>query len=170
MKTSKSGKHQSEITISAYAPDQRLCLVTVVKEYLDRTKALRHHTKLFISFVKANQHVSKESISKWLKLGHVAAGVNISVFTPHSRKAALTSSAQPATISIATILKTAGWAKQYTFAKYCNKPINRDSVFCCQHSSIDCTLSPLHIYRQCPTLGVDALHVLCLCPCLIWVW
>ena len=41
LKTSRPGVHQSELHLPAYAPDRRLCIVTVIMEYLNRTEMLR---------------------------------------------------------------------------------------------------------------------------------
>lgn len=41
LKTTRPGHHQQEITIKAYAPDRRLCIVTVMREYLAKTKVHR---------------------------------------------------------------------------------------------------------------------------------
>ena len=64
-KTSRPGYQQGEITVKAYAPDRRLCLVTVVKEYLEKTKQLRKDTTaMFISTTKPHKKVSRDTISR----------------------------------------------------------------------------------------------------------
>ena len=53
----------------------------------------------------------------------VKAGLDISVFTPHSVRGASTSAALRAKVPLETILTTAGWRKDNTFRKYYNKPL-----------------------------------------------
>ena len=129
LKTTRPGFQQEELKIKAYAPDRRLCIVTVLKEYLLRTKPLRSNiTQLFISFVKPYEGVSKDSIARWVKEIMSLAGLDTSIFTPHSVRSASTSSALRARVPLQTILSTAGWARHSTFTKYYQKPI-KDSDF-----------------------------------------
>ena len=73
----------------AYPPDRRLCPVFVLK-YLNRTEAIRGNKKcLFISYVKPYGPVSKDSKSRWLKSVMILAGVDCSVYKPHSIRSAL---------------------------------------------------------------------------------
>ena len=127
LKSSRPGYQQSEITLKAYAPDRRLCIVTVLQEYLKRTKPKRgEEQQLFISFQAPFGAVSKETIARWVRGVMQEAGLDISIFSPHSLRGASTSAASRAKVPIQTILQTAGWARQSTFAKYYKKPVKRD--------------------------------------------
>ena len=53
----------------------------------------------------------------------------MSVFTPYSTRAAATSTAARASVPIQTILKTAGWSRESTFAKYYKKPLSNPGMF-----------------------------------------
>ena len=129
LKTSRPGFQQSEIHIKAYAPDRRICLVTVLREYLKRTTKIRRSTSLFISTQKPHDSSSKDTITRWVKTVMVQAGLNMTIFTPHSIRAATTSAALKAKVPIGTILKTAGWSKDCTFRKYYKKPILQNTKF-----------------------------------------
>ena len=51
-----------------------------MKEYLRRSKPLRgDSTKLFISFMKPHKHISRESLSRWIKTVMEAAGIDTSI-------------------------------------------------------------------------------------------
>ncbi len=124
LKTSRPGFQQHDITIKAYAPDRRLCLITVLKEYLKRTKLLRgSHTKLLLVTQKPYGPASKNTIVRWFKDVLRAAGIDLNIFTPHSSRAASTSAALQNKIPISSILKTAGWSGVHTFEKYYKKLI-----------------------------------------------
>ena len=56
-------------------------------------------------------------------MGLKASGVDMTLFTPHSTRAAPSSAAQRDIVPLATIVKTAGWSKKSTFARYYNNPI-----------------------------------------------
>ena len=103
---------------------RRLCIVTVAKAYFEKTRAIRgNESQLFISFQKPHRAVSRDTISRWISSIMCAAGLDMTIFSPHSLRAASTSKATKAKVPIDTILHTAGWARESTFRAYYNKPI-----------------------------------------------
>lgn len=127
LKTSRPGFHQKEIVIPGYAPDRRLCLVTVLQEYLKRTKERRNGQKyLFISYAKPFRAVSKSSIARWIRTVMASAGIDLSIFTPHSLRSVATSTAKRKNVSMKTIVDTAGWSNSSTFVKYYFKPVSTE--------------------------------------------
>ena len=130
VKTSRPGNHVAEICFPAYPPDRRLCVVTVLNEYLERTRDIRQgQTSLLISYRKPHKRVSKDTIARWIKTVLLNAGIDMSIFTPHSTRVAASSAASKASVPLHTILKTAGWSRESTFAKYYNKPLNCQEQF-----------------------------------------
>ena len=57
------------------------------------------------------------------------AGIDTDKFGAHSTRAASTSAAVERGVSIATILKTAGWSNESTFAKFYHKSIDSEENF-----------------------------------------
>ncbi|XP_013395831.1 uncharacterized protein LOC106171928 [Lingula anatina] len=57
------------------------------------------------------------------------AGIDMEKFTPHSTRSAASSQAKLAKVPLDTILKTAGWSKDCTFAKYYDKEITQQGQF-----------------------------------------
>ena len=57
------------------------------------------------------------------------AGINTSVFKPHSTRSAATSPAKSADVPLHEIMTTAGWRSSSVFAVYYNKPLSNDSSF-----------------------------------------
>ncbi|MPC41864.1 hypothetical protein E2C01_035471 [Portunus trituberculatus] len=53
-----------------------------------------------------------------------AAGIDLTIFSPHSTRSASTSKAA-LKLPLSTILSTIGWAKESTFTKHYQKPINK---------------------------------------------
>lgn len=129
LKQTRPGYHLHELEFPAYSPDQQLCPVSVVKEYLSRTKPLRGEiTTLFISFVRPCRSVSKSTISRWVKTTLGLAGVDLTRFKPHSIRAASSSAASQASVPLATILRTAGWSSECTFAQYYQKEVHKQGT------------------------------------------
>ena len=69
LKTSKPGKHTWNVW--SFAPlkkIKKLCIVTVLTEYVNRTKLTRgSYTQLLLSFCKPFKPVSTDTIARWLK-------------------------------------------------------------------------------------------------------
>lgn len=122
LKTTNPNFHQGEIPILAYK-DKRICPVWYLKEYLRRTNSYRNHNSLFLITMKPFTPASKSTISNWVRKALVKAGVDMNIFTPHSTRAAATTKMNKTNVSITTILNTAGWKNDKTFAKYYNKKI-----------------------------------------------
>lgn len=130
LKQSRPGYHQTNIVLEVYPSDNRICVVSVLKEYLNRTVSLRgNETKLLITTQPPFKGVARGTISRWIKtiMGH--AGIDVNMFKPHSTRAACTSAAKNKGVPLQSILKTAGWKQESTFRRFYNKPINETSVF-----------------------------------------
>ena len=57
------------------------------------------------------------------------AGVDISIYKPHSVRSAATSKAKVNNASLQDIMKTAGWSSAATFARFYDKEIDSGSSF-----------------------------------------
>ena len=123
-KTSKPGNENSHILIRAYNKDKKICPVATLSEYLKRTKSLRdHEQRLFISYIQPHHTVSRDTISLWAKSVLDSAGIDTSIFTGHSTRAAAASKAKEKDIPLDVILKTVGWKSENTFRTFYDKPI-----------------------------------------------
>lgn len=125
LKQSKPGKHLDLIEFKAFTKDKQLCIVNILSLYIDRTKNLRNSDKLLISTIKPHGPVSKQTVSRWVKILLQKAGVDL-LFKPHSIRAAAASKAKLSGIPLETIMKTAGWSSRSVFAEFYNKPISEE--------------------------------------------
>ncbi|CAC5419838.1 unnamed protein product [Mytilus coruscus] len=92
LKQTRPGYQLPEIFIEAFKPDFRICVVHTLHEYLERTNKLRfNNTQLFLSFQKPYKPVKKGTIAKWIKQVLILAGIDMTIFTPHSTRGAATS-------------------------------------------------------------------------------
>ena len=128
LKQSKPNYHLPELYINAYTPDSNLCVVRTYCYYLKRTADIRSDFRLLISTQKPHLPVSKSTIGRWIKSTLRHAGIDMSMFTPHSTRSASTS-AVSSIIAIDTVLKTAGWKRECTFRKFYNRSVTNDSTF-----------------------------------------
>ena len=123
LKQSRPGHHLGEVKYIAYAPDRRLCIVTVLKEYLKRTLMVRGTTKqLLLTCRKPIHAASRDTVRRWTRDVMKAAGIDLTIFTPHSTRAASCSRAV-SRVPLQTILQTAGWSQESTFQRYYNKEV-----------------------------------------------
>ena len=129
LKTTRPGKHIGRIEFLAYEPDWNLCVVQHLQDYIDRTSHLRGETdQLLIGYQKPHKPVATNTIARWLKNVMAKAGIDTSVYKAHSPRAAVTSAAKgKKQVPIDTILSTAGWNSESTFARSYDKPI-RDTA------------------------------------------
>ena len=95
---------------------------------------------LFIRYHRPFKRVSRDTISRWVKLVLTDCGIDTSRFKPHSTRAASTSAASNASVSLEDILHTTGWSSESTFAKFYNKPIVEENTFADKvHSNVSNT-------------------------------
>ena len=129
VKQSRPGKLQPVLVLPAYPADKRLRVLSYLQEYLTRTESVRNsaHTSLFLSYSKPHHLVCKSTISRWVK--------TVMNFMPHSTRAASASAAFRKGIPLETIMATAGWSAECTFATYCKKDdtIYGESILSCSH-------------------------------------
>ena len=119
-KQSRPGFHTEPVDILPFTKNQKLCLLTHLKRYVEMTKEFRNvsTTQLLISFVKPHVPVSRQTLSRWIKSVLAAAGIDTNMYVSHSTRAASCSAAASAGVSLATIMKAAGWSSDCTFAKF----------------------------------------------------
>lgn len=127
LKTCRPGFRRPNIVLKAYPADRRLCVYTVLVEYLKRTLPLRsdNDDALFISYIKPNNAASKDTLSRWIRYTGIMtqSGIDMNVFSPHSVRAASVSKAFFNSVPVHGIFSKVGWTYERTFAKFYNKPI-----------------------------------------------
>lgn len=125
LKTCRQGFRRPNIVLKAYPADRRLCVYTVLVEYLKRTLPLRsdNDDALFISYVKPHNAASKDTLSCWIRYIMTQSGIDMYVFSPHIVRAASVSKAFFHSVPVHEILSKVGWTNERTFAKFYNKPI-----------------------------------------------
>lgn len=110
LKQSSAKKYKFSLHLPRYK-DPAVCPYTTLLEYIDKTKSLRGKSlQLFVSFHKPHKPVSRSTISRWLKRVLFESGIDISVFSAHSTRAAAASAARDDDMPIDDILRIGGWS------------------------------------------------------------
>ena len=92
MKTSNKKFHIGEIKFPRYQENDKICVLTRIKEYLKLTGNLRGNiTRLFITLTKPFKIASQDTLARWIKTTLQSAGIDMSIFTSHSTRSATTS-------------------------------------------------------------------------------
>ena len=129
VKQSAPGRAQPVLRLPRFVADSTLCVATVLDEYIVRTSSLRgEEQQLFISYAKPHHRVSKDTISRWIKTVMQKAGVDTTIFKPHSSRAASTSKARNCNVSLPVIMKAASWSSDCVFNTFYNKPVQSPNV------------------------------------------
>lgn len=130
LKHSKPGKRQDPAVLEVFPENSVLCIVSVIQEYLARTKPLRgNESKLFIRTQSPFKAVTRATVSRWVKTLMTKAGIDTGKFKPHSTRAASTSTARDKGPPVQSIMKVAGWTQESTFRRFYHKPIKNASDF-----------------------------------------
>ena len=128
LKHTRKGFQQEPITLLKFT-NLNLCVVNLIKVYLEKTKTIRNGTdKLLLSFQKPHKAISTETLSRWLKLIISLSGIDIKSknIKAHSTRSQATSIAAWTGMSVTTIMKAAGWSRQTTFTKFYKKRITEN--------------------------------------------
>ncbi|MPC94188.1 hypothetical protein E2C01_089344 [Portunus trituberculatus] len=116
------------VTFIAYTKDARICVCETLRAYIGKTVPFRSNLlqsgiRLIVSFVKPHQPVSKDSISRWIKIVLGLAGIDTTMFTAGSVRPEVATKAKALVVPIHCIMARAGWTHKTTIAKFYDKPI-----------------------------------------------
>ena len=107
LKASNRKFHNRELKFPKYIENTNTCPVTTLKQYLHMTSKNRGEIKsLFITQVRPFKPASKDTIARWIRETLSKAGIDTSIFSPHSTRSAASSTAKKGHVPIDTILKT----------------------------------------------------------------
>ena len=121
-------KHTTEntpgekMTFRAYE-EPSLCPVANILKYLEYRNPISDEDSLFVITRKPHNTPQPDTIAGWIKEVLGAAGVDTGEYQAHSCRAASTSTAALAGVSLSTILDSASWKNVRTFKKFYHKEI-----------------------------------------------
>ncbi|VEN47073.1 unnamed protein product [Callosobruchus maculatus] len=124
VKTSFSSKDQPFLNLPFFTENPNICPASAVIQYIEATKEIRNNEDfLFLTYMKPHKRATKQSLSRWVKQTLTWAGIDTSVFKPHSTRHSSTSAVRRGGLSVEAICKTA------TFAKFYDRPLQSTDGF-----------------------------------------
>ena len=127
LKTTKKGFQEPQICLKAYQ-NKNICVVETLHQYLERTKQCRgDETQLFVSYAKPHKKISRDTLSRYVRMTMTAAGIDINRFKPHSLRSASTSAAKQSNVSLATIMAAVGWKNESTFTTFYDRKVQHNT-------------------------------------------
>lgn len=118
------------VIITRYYPDVDICPLSCLEEYIERTSELRQDNLLFISTIKPYKAVGAQTMSRWIKTVLEWAGIDVTLFKPHSTRHAAATAAFRASVPLDEILKKAGWSSAKTFKRFYFKHVVDETLEC----------------------------------------
>ena len=128
LKHNRQGDPLDTVVLRAFDQCKRLCVVRAVKHYLFRTKEVRKHSQLLLSFVQPHWPISRDSLSRWTIAMLKLSGVDTDKYKGHSTRGATTSAARRLGVPTNLILKNACWKSADTFARFYDKQLDQDAT------------------------------------------
>jgi hypothetical protein len=114
--------HAKPLKFPSYAPDELICPVRNVVEYIKATAKVRKSRSLIISYSTLTG-VTTPTIRRYVVTTLDAAGIDVKTFTAHSTRHAASSGKSASAIPLKDILSAGGWKSGITFRKFYNLPI-----------------------------------------------
>lgn len=112
----------------ASTKDKNLYVCRTLHRYLEHKEQLQEDSgekdgRLFISFIKPHNSVSRHTAAWWIKHMLALSGVETAKYTASSVCAAATSWAKVVSVPLRHILSKVGWSRESNFTKHYNKEI-----------------------------------------------
>uniref|UniRef100_A0A146MI88 Tyr recombinase domain-containing protein n=1 Tax=Lygus hesperus TaxID=30085 RepID=A0A146MI88_LYGHE len=130
IKCSGPNKKQPLISIPPLQEKPNLCVVKNLQKYIDLTAPIRPTAEDFLFIISRPPYnrASKATLSRWVLSTLSDAGVDTSIFKPHSTRHAATSAASRAGVSIDIIRQSAGWSQRSdVFTQFYNRPLQEEA-------------------------------------------
>ena len=131
-KSRKKGQSPLTMAFSQLESDKKLCVISCLKVYLNRTKAWRKRTdssrqQLLLSFIEPHKPIKSCSVARWLVTLLSESGIDTNVFKGHSTRSASSSKASAQGLSVCQIMEHAKWAKKSTFERHYLREVPKSS-------------------------------------------
>lgn len=132
LKTTRPEKGNPVLILPRFSQDLRICIVTALKVYVQRTQEFRDKQgtdKLLLGICSPHKPVCSQTVSNWLVKMLSLSGIDTTKFKGHSFRHASTSKAAARGISTDTIINRIGWSTASMFAKFYQRPIFTSDQF-----------------------------------------
>ena len=118
-KHSSRGKSLEIITLKPYEHDRSVCVVRNLKMYINKTKDLTNAGDMLLcSYVPPYRAIGTQTLARWTKTIMKDAGIDISIFKPHSTRGSSASKLAQMGTPLKEIMKKGCWTDQNTFKQF----------------------------------------------------
>ena len=124
MSNFSKAKHLQKITICGGTVDKKLCPLSCLDSYIERTQMWRNRTKcksLFLIIGNNIHQASNASIGRWVKRIINASGIK--GFSSHSARSSGSSFLTILGMNVSDLISRVGWSNESTFVKTYLKPV-----------------------------------------------
>ena len=129
-KSWKYWKAPPSLEFCKYTEDRNLCVVETLNENIKRTyqwRTEKRRSQLLLSFIESYVEVSNTTVSRWIKESLKLLGIDVSIFKGHSTRAASSSKASKAGLSLADIHTRGSSSSSSTWQRFYNKQIMNEN-------------------------------------------
>ena len=113
-------------------------MCTTIMCYLERTSEVRGTETGFFHISRPPfTAASRDALRRWTKDLLAAAGVDLTIFSPHSTRSAASSKAA-LTLPLSTVISAVGWSAESSFARFYHKPLGNPALFAAVVLPPDC--------------------------------
>ena len=107
LKRASPNRSLEPLTYRRYEAKEKLCITNCLQSYLEKRNKLVNEEvrKLLITYGKPHKPVSRDSVGRWIKNELANAGIDATVFKPHSCRSASVSKASEQCSNISYIGK-----------------------------------------------------------------
>ena len=128
LKTTSPSFHQEPLEFQSFPNNLNICVLECLKDYIQRTSLLREDLEgepqqLILSYSYPHKPVKSATLARYVKTFLGMAGIDVTVFTTHSTRAASTSKANNMGLNLKDLARAAGWRGRSTFQKHYKFPI-----------------------------------------------
>ena len=127
LKQTRLGHHLESMVLMRYSGTD-ICALSHLQRYGKVTKRIGKSIKLLLSSVKPHKPISTSPLSRWCVSTLQQAGIDITVFGPHSIPSSSNLHCQRKSLSIKQINKAAGWSSVQTFFMFYRKLIEEEHL------------------------------------------
>ena len=139
------------LTYRKYEAKEKLCITNCLQSYLERRNKLVNEEvrKLLITYGKPHKPVSRDSVGRWIKNELANAGIDATVFKPHSCRSASVSKAKVNGDPTSVILEKGCWKRESTFKKCYYKDKINSKI---QRAELKSLLNKVPQVPKCPSV------------------
>ena len=130
VKHSRQGKPAPPVSFHSFPQDKKVCPMTCIDDYKERTKAsrtLNETNVLFLGLKKPHKPVSKSTLTKWVMKMLNLSGIDVSKFKAHSMRSASSSKVASLGLQIKDVLSMGNWSNESVWQRFYHKRISTPS-------------------------------------------